>query len=432
DPLGTMERAFAETGGAEAVFIKLGPYQATLLRHPDLIRRVFVENASNYSKMTRGYAKSKIVLGQGLVTSEGELWQRQRRIANPAFHRSRVHGFGQTFVRATSDMLDGWHGRADASASVDVFTELMRCTLRIAAETLLGVRADAELDSLAKTVSLVLERTNDIITNPLSPPIGVPTYKNVTFKRAIRRLDQFVYAAIEQRRRTPDPASTDLLSILMAAQDDEQGTGGMSDKQLRDEAVTILIAGHETVANALSWTLHLLGQHPAYWDELAAEARAVAGDRAPTIDDLPNLKLTRAVIDEGMRLYPPAWMIGRAATEADVVGGYRIDKGTFVLVSPYMTHRHPGLWQNAAAFDPARFLPGGEAERLPKFSYLPFGGGPRFCIGSTFALVEATLVLATIARRCSLAPDPAGPAVEPYAMITLRPRNGIRVTPRWR
>lgn len=436
DPLGTMDRAFERFGG-EAVYLRLGPYRANLIRHPDLIKHVFIDNAANYTKQTRGYEKSKIVLGRGLVTSEGELWQRQRRIANPAFSRGRVTGFAPVMVAATEAMLDAWTPRASAGEPVDVFQEMMGVTLTIAVQTLLGVGPSPELDRVSAAVSEVLERTNDIITNVLAPPLWVPLPKYVRFKRALKILDDYVFATIARRRGsgvgvrvsgdegTAASETRDLLSMLLTARDEETGES-MSDRQLRDEAVTILIAGHETTANVLAWALYLLGRHPEVQRQAREEIRGVLAGRPPTADDVPKLPLVRAVADEAMRLYPPAWMLGRYTVADDVIGPYRVKAGEFVLISPYVTHRHPGLWDNPTGFDPHRFLDG-RAERLPKFSYLPFGGGQRFCIGANFASMQSVLMLASILQRYALAPVP-GDRVVPYAMITLRPKFGIRMS----
>ena len=308
----------------------------------------------------------------------------------------------------------------------------MRLTLRIALETLLGVTADRQVDELSPAVTEVLERTNDLITNPFSLPTWVPTFKSVRLKQAIGTLDRFVYQTIAARRsgtQTNAPVGrTDLLAMLMAARDEQTGQG-MSDLQLRDEAVTNLIAGHETTANALTWAFYLLSQSPQAWDTLKSEVSSVLGGRMPTAEDLLRLPYTRAVIEESMRLYPPAWMIGRAVKKDDTIGRYRVPAGTFVLVSPYVTHRHPGLWGNPHVFDPMRFIDG-RSESLPKFSYLPFGGGQRFCVGANFAMMEAVLVLASVTQRCQLTLA-AGANVEPYAMITLRPRHGVKMAVKW-
>lgn len=429
-PLPFMLRAFEEHPG-DAIFFRLGPYKATLVRSPELIKRIFVDNAANYSKQTRGYQKAKLVLGEGLVTSEGELWQRQRRIATPAFNRQRVAAFATVFTDATTAMLTRWRELTRGDRPIDIFQEMMRLTLRIALQTLLGTTAESELEILSPTVTELLERTNDIITNPLAPPQWVPTPKSRRFARALATLDGFVYRMIARRKaeQAAGQQGTDLLSLLIAARDEQTGEG-MSDQLLRDEAVTTLIAGHETTANALTWALHLVSEHPPVREKLEAEVDRVLTGRVPTAADLPALPYTRAVLQETMRLYPPAWMIGRAAREADVLGPYTIGAGEFALVSPYVTHRNPNLWENPSAFDPERFIDG-RADALPKFSYLPFGGGQRFCIGSHFAMLEATLILAMIAQaaRNQSLPDPP---VVPWAMITLRPLHGVRAKIGWR
>ncbi|HRK29746.1 MAG TPA: cytochrome P450 [Tepidisphaeraceae bacterium] len=424
-PLQTLEQAFRDTGDGEAVFIRLGPYKATIFRHPDLIKRIFVDNAANYTKQTRGYLKARLVLGDGLVTSEGELWQRQRRIATPAFHRQRIAAFAEIMVSATEKMTGTWASQCEPAngTTIDIFRELMNVTLHIAVQTLIGIPAGKELDDVSAAVTEVLERTNDIITNPLSLPLWFPLPKYARFKSSLRVLDEFVYSAIESKRRKPAATeSADLLSMLLAARDEQTGEG-MSDRQLRDEAVTILIAGHETTANALSWAIWLLGEHPDMQQRAFEEVSAVIGKRSAGIEHLPALKFTRAVAEEAMRLYPPAWMIGRRAICDDTIGPYTIRADEFALISPYLTHRHPGLWDDPAKFDPGRFLDG-RSERLPKFAYMPFGGGMRFCIGASFAMIQATLMLATMIRRVCFE-RVTEQHVEPYAMITLRPKHGI-------
>jgi cytochrome P450 len=416
--------------GTDVIRMKLGPYHATLFRNPEHIRRIFVDNAANYTKQTRGYAKARISLGDGLVTSEGELWQRQRRIATPAFSRQRIAGFAGMMTDATTRMLDEWRARSRDAQPLDVFQEMMRLTLQIALQTLMGVTAEREIGELSGAVTEVLERTNDIITNPFSLPPSIPTPRSRRFKRAIETLDRFVYETIARRRAEGASSSRpdDLLSMLLNARDEETGQG-MSDKQLRDEAVTILIAGHETTANALTWAFYLLSENPRTFEALRSELTLALNGRVPTFDDLPKLPYARAVFEESMRLYPPAWMIGRCAKSQDTIGNYLVPAGTFVLVSPYVTHRHPALWDNPDQFDPSRFIDG-RADALAKFAYVPFGGGQRFCIGSNFALMEGTLLLATIAQACRLTTD-AGFIPEPYAMITLRPKTGLPMTAVW-
>jgi cytochrome P450 len=457
DPLGTMARAFAATGDGDAVFMRLGPFKATFFRNPDHVKRVLVDNVANYSKRTRGYEKAKLVLGDGLVTSEGELWQRQRRIATPAFHRQRIAGFASTITGAanawaeklrgggavssrgqqSADTADGGFTRSydhDNIATrphqplqIDLYQELMTLTLHLAVQTLFGIEPSPKLVEVSAAVTEVLERTNDIITNPISLPLWTPLPKYRRFKRALGVLDSFVYETIARRKQEAGDAN-DLLSMLLAARDEESGQG-MSDRLLRDECVTILIAGHETTAIALAWAGWMLSEHPRHQATLAAEVREVLGDRPAGFDDLPKLKFTRAVVDESMRMYPPAWMIGRHAVADDAVGPYLIRAGEFALISPWLLHRNPKLWDNPATFDPTRFIDG-RSDAAQKFAYLPFGGGPRFCIGANFALMEAVLLLATIVQRFQL--HPVEQRIEPYAMITLRPKWGVKVrlTPR--
>lgn len=418
DPLGVLDNAFVGRDDT-AVFLRLGPYRATLLSRPEQVRHVLVDNAANYSKQTRGYLKARLVLGDGLVTSEGDFWARQRRIATPAFHRQRVAALASVMTDAADEEYRAW---PDAGR-VDVFAAMMRLTLRIAVRTLLGGGDSRELDRVGVAVSEVLERTNDIITNPFALPLWAPLPKHRRFRAALQTLEGFVYATIAERRRAGDAERRDdLLSMLLSARDEQTGQT-MSDRQLRDECVTILIAGYETTANALTWAAHLLATHPDAQARLRDEADGVVGERSPGAADFPALRWSRAVLDEAMRLYPPGWMLGRCARADDRVGAYLVRAGEFVLVSPYVLHRNPALWDNAAGFDPTRFLDG-RAERLPKFAYLPFGGGQRFCIGSGFALMEGVLLLTMLARRFELTAA-SGVRVEPSAMITLRPRAGL-------
>jgi cytochrome P450 len=424
-PLQTIDDAFAVHHQPDAIRLHLGPYDATLFRHPDHVRRVLTDNHANYSKNTRGYRKSKIVLGEGLVTSEGELWTRQRRIATPAFHRQRVAQLAVPIVESTLEYCP--------PTQTDVFADMMRLTLVIALQTLFGTdphRDPKLIEELSKAVTIVLERTNDLITNLLAPPLWVPLPSYIRFKRAMKLLDDFCYRMIDEKRKTP---GDDLLSMLVSARDESTGQG-MNDKQLRDEAVTILIAGHETTACVLSWTMWLLAKHPDIQDRLRAEVNQIQVEKLgpPKLgfECLQQLVYTRQVIDESMRLYPPAWMIGRFAVNDDVVGPYRIRKGHFALISPYCSHRHPTIWNDPLKFDPDRFS-SDRASSIPKYAFIPFGGGPRFCIGANLATMESTLMLATLVKRFRVELIEGQPDPKPWAMITLRPRDGmmLKLTP---
>lgn len=403
---------------------RIGPMPIYLLRHPDAVQRVLVDHSRNYDKKTRGYDTLRLFLGNGLLTSEGSFWRRQRRIAQPAFHRQRIAGFGKTMVSLTEDMMRAWERHADRGEPVDVAEEMTALTLRIVAKTLMSADVDGRESAVGRSVELLNGFARDLMTNPFALPVSLPTPRNRRFRRAADVLENTLRTIIAERRRTGEDAE-DLLSMLMNARDDETGES-MSDDQLRDEAMTIFLAGHETTANALAWAFHLLSTHPDVERRLRAELTAVLGGRSPTMDDLGDLPYLQQVVKEALRLYPPAWSIGRRAVNEDVIDGYRIDAGSLVLLSPWVTHRHPGFWPNPEGFDPDRFAPGAEKTR-PRYAYFPFGGGPRLCIGNNFALMEAQLVLATILPRVSAALVPGHPVV-PQPLITLRPAHGLRMT----
>jgi cytochrome P450 len=402
------------------------PYTGHLLRHPDHVRHVLIDNVKNYGKQTRGYQKLRDILGSGLVTSEGDFWKRQRRIANPAFHRERVAHFGQVMVRCTTEMLDGWAPRIAKGETFDVSREMMRVTLRIIGLTMLSTdveeRSSVVAEAIDQLVHIVIRRVNNL----LDWPERLPTAENRHYDRARRALDRVVNDVIAERRRTGEQKD-DLLSMLMSARDPETGEA-MSDAQLRDEVMTVFLAGHETTANTLSWTLYFLSLHPDAARKMLSEVRDVLGDRPPTLGDLEKLVYTEQVIKESMRLRPPAWFISRSVVEDDVLGGYRIPKDSMVLISPYLTHRDPRFWPNPEGFDPQRFTPEEEAKR-PKCSYFPFLVGPRKCIGEAFAMLEARLILATVVQRARLELA-AGRVVQLDPTVTLRPKGGLWMTAR--
>ena len=398
-----------------------------LLRHPDHIKYVFIDAVDRFTKQTPGVREVRALLGDGLLTSEGALWRRQRRIAQPAFHKQRIAAFADVMVRAADELVDGWMRRPRPDAPVDVASEMMRLALRIVTETLLGTDVPIDAAATAQALDIILEDTRKGLTRVLKIPRNVPTPNNRRFQEAVAVLDREVLRIIEHRRKASE-GGTDLVSMLMAARDPETGEG-MTDRQLRDEVMTMFAAGHETTANALSWTFYLLSTHPDVRRRARAEILEVQGDRLPAFADLGALDLVGRVFQESMRLYPPAWMITRRAAEDDVVGGFLIPKDSLVFLAPYVTHRHPAYWENPEGFDPDRFA-GGALARMPRFAYFPFGGGARQCIGSSFAMVEGTLVLATILRRVRLDLVP-GQTIEPEPGITLRPRGSIhmRVVP---
>jgi len=402
------------------VRFRFGPVVGHLVSSSEGVSHVLVENNKNYGKQTRGYRNLRYVLGNGLLTSEGETWKRQRRIAQPAFHRQRIAGFAATMVRAAEDAtarLDSRRGE-----ELDLHHEMMRLTLRIVGETLLAYDPTDAADEVGAALGFLLTLANERTRRVFDLPPVVPTRENRRFRRALATLDTVVLRMIAERRKTTTDRG-DLLSMLIGARDAETGES-MDDRQLRDEAMTIFLAGHETTADALTFTWLLLSRYPAALRELRAELAEVLGGRNPTADDLPKLTLTRRILQEAMRLYPPAWIIGRSAKGPDEIGGYEIPARSIVFISPYVVHRHPGLWSDPVGFDPQRF-----AREPPRGAYLPFGAGPRMCIGNGFASMEAELVLATMAQRVRFELVP-GADVELDPSITLRPRHGVRMTVR--
>jgi len=396
----------------DLVWVRFGPKRVLLASHPRHVQQVLVRQAPIFSKATRGQELLQHVLGRGLLTSSGDFWKRQRRIAQPAFRRSTIAGFAGTMHRAAQDLVERL--REDRQP-VNLNEEMSRLTLRIAGETLFGQDISARGDVVGDNLGHIVADFNRLGTHPLPGWEKVPTPKNLAFNRALRALDQVVSGIVLQRRgQAPVP---DLLGLLMAAVD-EDGIG-MSDQQLRDEVLTMLLAGHETTASALTWTLMLLSQHPAVARTLHAAVAGLppeAAWRAPYV---------RQVIEEAMRLYPPAWIISRRAEQDTLIDGFSVPAGTSVFLTVYAVHRHPDFWDNPEGFDPERFAPG--RSRPAAGAYLPFGAGVRKCIGSHFAMMEAQIILSVLVRQLDVVLG-AGQAVVPQASVTLRPAGGLWAT----
>jgi cytochrome P450 len=415
DLLSFMTRVAHEYGDCAA--FRLGWKRVCLVSHPDLIEEVLVTQARHFRKH---YVLRLLrpTLGNGLLLSEGDFWLRQRRLVQPAFHRDRVNSYGDVMVAYAERLLAGWR---DGEVR-DLHAEMMRLTLEIVAKTLF----DADVAGKAREVGEAMEQGMTTFVRrwrSLYPlPIWVPTPTNRLLRRVVGRLDRIIYGIIRERRTSGEDRG-DLLSMLLHAQDADDGSR-MTDKQLRDEAMTLFLAGHETTANAMAWTWYLLAQHPDVEARLTAELDAVLAGRAPTVADLPRLRYAEAVILESMRCYPPVYGFGREALDDCTVGGYRIRRGTTVIMSQWVVHRNPRYFPDPEKFDPDRWADG-LAKRLPRFAYLPFGGGPRACIGNSFAMMEAVLLLAAISQkwRFSLLPDHP---VIPLPTVTLRPKYGIR------
>ena len=391
-------------------------FRSIFINHPDLIEEVLVTNARKYSK-GRVLRANRHVFGEGLLTSEGDFWLRQRRLAQPAFHRARIASYAATMVEYTQRMLNGWRGGEER----DAHQEMMRLTLQIVGKTLFDADVERDAQDVGKSLELLLEIGANF-RRAIFVPHWLPTPTNLRVKREVAQIEKILYRIIGERRASGRDAG-DLLSMLLSAQDEDGSR--MTDRQLRDEAVTLFLAGHETTASTLSWTWWLLARNPAVEAKLHAELDAVLGDRAPSLDDLPRLAYAGHVITESLRLYPAAWGMARLAVEDHEIAGYPVTKGMGVAMAQWVVHRDP-RWYDA----PEEFLPerweNDLWKRLPRFAYFPFGGGPRQCIGNAFALMEATLILATIARKFRLRLVANRP-VAPLASITLRPRHGVGV-----
>jgi len=399
---------------------KIGPQHLFFFNHPDLIRDVLVTNQKIFHK-SRGLERAKRLLGNGLLTSEDEFHLRQRRLAQPAFHRQRINAYAATMVDFAERTRSGWHH----GATVDMHIEMMRLTLGIVAKTLFDADVDSEAAEIGNAMTTAFESFNYAMLPFTEYLDHVPIPAVRRFNAARDRLDQTIFRMIRERRASGEDRG-DLLSMLLLAQDTEGDGTGMSDAQLRDEALTIFLAGHETTANALTWTWYLLSQHPEVEARLHSEVDSVLGGRSPTVEDLQNLPYTRMVLSESMRLYPPAWAIGRRALQSFHAREYEIPKGSVVLLSQYIMHRDPRFFPDPERFDPERWTPEAQAQR-PKFSYFPFGGGARVCIGEQFAWMEGILLIATIAQQWQmrLVPDQV---VDIQPLITLRPKHGMRMT----
>ncbi len=410
DPTGFLKRVADEYG--EIAYFRLGPQHVFLLNHPDYIREVLVTNQNNFTK-SRALQRARVLLGQGLLTSEGQFHLRQRRLVQPAFHRPRLVGYAAVMTECAVRARERWR----AGETLDVAHEMMRLTLAIVGRTLFSTDVEAEAAEIGEALTVVLHMF-DMLMMPFSElleKLPLPSIKR--FEKARDRLDRTIYGMIRERRASGEDRG-DLLSMLLLAQDEEGGGGGMTDVQVRDEALTLFLAGHETTANALTWTWYLLSQNPQCEQKMHEEIDRVLGGRTLGFDDLPELRYTEMVLAEAMRLYPPAWAIGRKAIEAFELGGYEIPAGAILILSPYVTHRNPRWFPEPERFDPER-------ER-PKFAYFPFGGGARVCIGERFAWMEGTLALAAIAQKWRFRLVP-GHRVVPQPLITLRTKYGMRM-----
>jgi cytochrome P450 len=409
DPLGLLERLAREQG--DVAHMRLGLSRVMLFSHPTLVEEVLVTHNHHFRK-NPATRRLSVLLGQGLLSSDGEDWKRQRRVTQPAFHRARIVALAVVMVDHTRRLLDGWQMVGEER---DVLQEMMELTLQIACRSLFGAEVAEDVEVVRSAMAVVGEHFLSRFTSLLFLlPDSVPTPGNRRFLRAVAQLDRLVYRIID----APGGDQSDLLSLLLAS--------GLSPKEIRDQVMTFFLAGHETTSLALTWSLYLLSQQPDVWQRLQGEVDSVLDGQLPVADDAARLPYTRAVVDEALRMYPPAYLQGRQALRDCTIGGRPIKRGTTLLMSQWLIHHDPRFFDDPWTFRPERWLDG-LAARLPRFAYFPFGGGQRQCIGYAFAQLEAQLVLACLAQRVdfALAPDQR---IESQALITLRPRYGVRMT----
>ena len=417
DAVGYFTRCVREFG--DIVFLRFLGVPMCFVNRPDFIESVLVTQSANFEK-SKDYRALRRVLGNGLLTSEGEFWRRQRKLVQPAFHQQRIAGYAEVMVEFTRRTMAGW---ADGQ-ELDVHEAMMRLTLDIVAKTLFDTDVSREAGDVTAALDVLMGKFMRQAGFAFLLPKFVPIPTTSRLQRAVKQLDKVIYGIIRQRR-AGGQLSGDLLSVMLQAQDDEGK--GMTDRQLHDEVITLFLAGHETTANVLTWTWLLLGRHPKAAEKLNEELRSVLGGRTPTPADIPRLVYTDMVLREAMRLYPPVWIIGRRALAPFRLGEYELPAGTNVLMSQLILHKDARYFPDPEAFDPERWnVNDARSSALPRFAYFPFGGGPRVCIGAGFAMMEAVLLLATIAQQFQLDVVP-GQTIEMLPSVTLRPKSGIRV-----
>ncbi|MBV9468581.1 MAG: cytochrome P450 [Abitibacteriaceae bacterium] len=418
DILGLMTRLARDYG--DITYIETGGMRFYFVSSPEYIRDVLITNHRNFTK-SRGLEVTKVVLGEGLLTSEGEFHRRQRRLMQPAFHWQRIQTYAQIMTDYSARLRSQWEARGDSQAPLDIHQEMMWLTLAIVGKTLFNTDVEEEASEIEAAMNIMMPMFNFALLPFAEYLVRLPLPMNRRFERAKQRVDDTIYRIINEHRQQGVDQG-DLVSMLLLAQD-EEGSGGMTDLQVHDEALTIFLAGHETTAVALSYTWYLLAQHPEIEAKLHAEIDDVLGGRLPTPQDLPQLRYTEMVLAEAMRLYPPAYAIGRRAINDYQLGEYCVPAGATIIMSPWVMHRDAQYYPDPTRFDPERWTPEAKEVR-PKFSYFPFGGGPRICIGEGFAWMEGVLLIATLAQQWQmrLAPD-FKLALNP--LITLRPKGGI-------
>jgi cytochrome P450 len=403
---------------------QVGPLHVYQLNHPDFARQILAEEPDKFYKPRLIKQAFGPFAGQGLLTSDGAVWKQQRKLIQPAFHHAQLVAYGASMVRHALRAIES----LDDGAVVEIQDEMARLTLAIVVETLFGADVTREAREVGKLMIAVLDAANDRLNRVLRLPSWVPTRRHRHEKRALARLGQLLDSFIASHRASSEKPA-DLLSMLLAATDEHSGIR-MSDRQLHEEMMTLFLAGHETTAMALTWTWYLLSQHPEVEEKLVAEVSRVLRGRAPAVADLAQLPYTEMVVRETLRLYPPAAGVAREPIEDVRIGTYDVPRGSLVTVNTYALHRDPRFFDDPDRFDPERFSAGWE-ERIPRYAFLPFGGGPRVCIGNGFAMMETRLIVATVVQHCHLSLEP-GQDIVPMQLVTVRPKHGIKMRLRHR
>ena len=419
DPLGCLLElaSFGDLG-----YCRMAGVRLYLVNHPDLIQEVLINRRKQVRKVRRQLRTLGSVDGAGLVTSEGELWARQRRLVQPAFHKRRLEHYADIVVGRTKRRVDAWAQEIE----VDIAAVMTDLTLEIIAKALFDLDVSGRATQLGRAVRVLSEVLAVEMSTPVPLPDWVPLPSKRRKRRALRMLNNFIIEMIRERRATQEDRG-DLLSMLLMAVDDEGDGTGMSDRQARDEAMTLFNAGHDSTAAALSWAWYLIAKHPEVQARVRDEVRGVVGDRAASYHDLPQLTYTEKVVKESMRLYPPTWaLFMREALDEMTLGGYRVPRGSWLYASPFATHRDARFFTDPLRFDPERFSVERVSE-IPRHAYFPFGVGPHTCIGNHFAMMEATLIVATLLQRHRVTLPPGERPVTAEALIAMRPEGGLRV-----
>lgn len=416
DWLGTLLRWQQDYG--DFVTVRLGPRPAAFIFDPDDAEAVLVHNYKHFRKNFI-IRRTRVVIGDGLLLSEGDFWLRQRRLMQPAFHRHQIALYAETMSQLTNRALDNWQDRS----TIDVHREIMLLTRSIVSRCLFGSDVEDDAGAIETTIDRLMTNFSKLTDSAVLIPLFVPTPTNLRFRRDKEQLDSLVFQFIE-RRRKDSHGGNDLMSVLLKARDDE-GIG-MTDKQLRDEVLTLFLAGHETTASALTWALYLLTENEEYARRMTEEVDSVLNGRPATAEDIPNLKYTESVFKEAMRLYPPSWLMGRETITPFEIRGRTIPKGWNLLICPWVIHRDSRWFKNPDEFRPERWFEP-HIKSLPRGAYLPFGAGPRQCIGNHFAMMEAIIILASIVQRFELYRDVKQPVV-PVPLVSIRPQGGLPIS----